>query len=263
MFQEAGKRVLFKAHAVAASAALKRPREEFLEAQAATALPVIGGLASARVKNVRLREIVSIRSAHTDLVGNFNKETGAYSILSTAVVEGLNVLGVVTADRIVARLASRYLLTDSEPDIKTLGSHFENLRIGGELVDFYPDPDIQGEWGTFAAALPNCRDRSDGIVVGGDTISASIGSISSDKPSWLTAKPPQPPYEKQPSPPVGTEYRPRNRVDIPDFGSIFLGEIFIKRGERHLTMLRIQFGCAYEGQLACGDVEGDAHPFPP
>jgi hypothetical protein len=205
---------------------------------APTALPVTGGLASSRVEGIRFREIVNIRSAHTDLVGNFNPESGAYSTLATAVVEGLDILGVVTADRIVARLASRYLLGDEEPYILTRGSHFENLRVAGKLIDFEPDHQLQGEWGTYEEALPPCRERGESVVIAGDTISTSIGAIANTK-------------------------NPSNQIDIPDFGSVHLGEIFIKRGERHLTMLRIELGCAYEGRVACNDVEGDAHSFPP
>src|SRR5260370_31946952 len=50
-------------------------------------------------------------------------------------VEGLNILDVVTADRVVARLTSSHDLTDGEAHIHLVGSKFENLRIAGCEVD--------------------------------------------------------------------------------------------------------------------------------
>src|ERR1051325_2708733 len=125
MFRKREKRFLYDAHGVAAAGFFTRPRSEFLEAQAPSALPVIGGISSARLANFQFRNLVSFRLGHTSAVGNYNPQSEAFNTLSTAVVEGLNVMDVVTADRVVARLAARYFLDEREPSILTVGSYFE------------------------------------------------------------------------------------------------------------------------------------------
>ena len=63
-----------------------------------------GGYLSQHVENYRLGGIVSFRSAYTQVAGNPDpKPDHGWNTLTTSVIEGLNVLDIVTADRIVAR----------------------------------------------------------------------------------------------------------------------------------------------------------------
>ena len=242
MIRKPEKRFLYQASAVAAAGSFTRPRPEFLEVQAASALPVTGGVASARVENFRFRDLVSFRVANTSTVGTYHPESGRYNTLATAVVEGLNVMDVVTADRVVARLAAHYYLDEREPSILTVGSHFENLRVGGQLVHFRPDPSILSDWDTYSKALEGCGSRRQGSRIEGASVSTSILADVACEGGVSTSG---------------------HRIDFPEFGSIYLGEIQIRSQERRLTMLRIAFGCATEGDAAFADVDGHGQPVPP
>jgi len=85
---------------------------------------------SQHAKNFRLEGIVSYATAHTQVSGHESKKhPGASVTLATSVVEGLNVLNVVTADRVVAQISTTHLPDEHAPLVTFLGTHFENLRI--------------------------------------------------------------------------------------------------------------------------------------
>ena len=125
----------FYFHAVghAFSAKFCRPLQHVIEAQAATSLPTIGGIGNARVENFRSHHFVSFREAGTHVSGSFQDEETAVTEATTS-IEDLNILNVVTADRIVARLTSEYRKGKKEAHILAAGSHFDNLRINGHDV---------------------------------------------------------------------------------------------------------------------------------
>jgi hypothetical protein len=130
-------RFQYHALAVGASGRIERPFDEIIPAKASLALPETGGFGSVRVEHYRFREILSFDAAYAVVAGSFSERNGgSHDALATVVIEGLDVLGAVTADRIVARIASSHPLDPKkERSITALGSYFENLRIGGILVN--------------------------------------------------------------------------------------------------------------------------------
>ena len=68
-------------------------------------LPPVGGHVTARTDAFNFEEIISCRSAYTKVSGRRVAEDGPWWALVTSVVEGLNILEVVTAERIVAQVA--------------------------------------------------------------------------------------------------------------------------------------------------------------
>jgi hypothetical protein len=107
-------RFFFTGHAVGFGGRVTLPFDEQIEAQAATALPVTGGYGSARVENFRFREICSFRSAHSAVSGIYNFQSQSWESLITVTIEGLSILGLVTADRVVGRFTSSH----PNPDVK-------------------------------------------------------------------------------------------------------------------------------------------------
>ena len=75
-----------------------------------------------------------------------------WNTLTTTVVEGLNVMKVVTADRIVGQTITEHPLKGNMPSISFLGTRFENLRIAGVPVELEWDKEICGS--TPANDLP-------------------------------------------------------------------------------------------------------------
>lgn len=243
MFREQVNRFLYKAHAVGASGTFTKPHAEFLEAQASSALSVDGGKTSARVENFKYRDIVSFRSAFTEAIGIFDPVSGSWNTLVTSTVEGLNIQHVVTADRVVARLASRHFADNQrEASILTLGSHIVNLRVAGQLVTLEPDSQVLAEWKTMSEVRNGCKDRKPfAISHDGSRIATSI--------------------LRHVACPGGVSVKD-NAIHFPEFGSIYLGEIIISDGERRLSMIRVEFGCATDGNANFGEVGGNGHTYP-
>lgn len=85
---------------------------------------------SLHVKDYRLEGIISYSAAHTQVSGHKSeKHKGAFVTLATSVVENLNVLNVVTADRVVGQISTTHFPDQYSPLVTFLGTHFENLRI--------------------------------------------------------------------------------------------------------------------------------------
>jgi hypothetical protein len=81
-------------------------------------------------KNYRLEGIVAYSAAHTQVSGHRSKkDPRAFVTLATSSVENLNVLNVVTADRVVAQISTTHYPNEYSPQVTFLGTHFENLRI--------------------------------------------------------------------------------------------------------------------------------------
>jgi len=79
--------------------------------------------------------LVSFRSGYTRVSGSKSDVTG-WVTLATAVVEGLNILDVITADRVVAQVSTMHPLANGHvPGVTFLGTQFENLRINGHHID--------------------------------------------------------------------------------------------------------------------------------
>jgi len=90
---------------------------------------------SQHAKNYRLEGIFSYCAAHTQVSGHESrKHPGASVTLATSVVENLNILNVVTADRVVAQISTTHFPNQYVPEVTFLGTHFENLRIARHKV---------------------------------------------------------------------------------------------------------------------------------
>jgi len=85
---------------------------------------------SQHARNFRLEGIISYSAAHTQVSGHRSKKhPEAFVTLATSYVENLNVLNVVTADRVVAQISTTHFPNQYSPEVTFLGTHFENLRI--------------------------------------------------------------------------------------------------------------------------------------
>ena len=124
---------------------LDLPLRQEIRPQAHVLLPEEGGYLSNRVENFRVEEVVSIRSGYAQVAGNRDPKPGhGFATLTTVVVEGLNVLEVLTADRVVGQIIADHPLEGNVPSISFLGTRFENLRIAGHPVKLDLDLGILG-----------------------------------------------------------------------------------------------------------------------
>src|SRR6185312_381499 len=110
------------AEANAVSATLQTPLQAAVRPQAYLKLPDNGGYFSERAEKFRFEGVISVDSAYTQTAGYVNdKPDGGWVTLVTAVVEQLNVLDVVTADRVVAQISVEHPLTGYVPSVTFLG----------------------------------------------------------------------------------------------------------------------------------------------
>jgi hypothetical protein len=235
-------RFLYRAHAVGLAATFQKPYVESIPALASTALAITGGVAVAREEYFKYREILSFCSAETHLVGNAGSEPGVHTTLTTTTIEGLNIMNVLMADRIVLRMSSRHFMDDTEASLTFVGSHIENLRIGGHPVDISYDAGVLADWDTFSKARDGFAKRFPNKKDPGATLPMSIVSAVSAPPG-VTAE--------------------GNRLDFPEFGSVYLGEVFVKEGQRRITLMRVALGCAVKGDVTIADGDGNGQPINP
>jgi len=177
------------------------PFDELIESQAPSVLGPHGGYSSGRIDNFRYREILTFRSARTQVSGAWSEQTQSWDTLAVSVVEGLNILDTVTAERVVARVASRQIGRDERPLVTLEGSRIDGLRIGNRTLDFTLDLDKHGEPG----------------------------------------------YE----------------IEIPQFGTVILGQVLIGERSRDLSMLQFHLGCAVNGNGSAGNGSTSGTPMPP
>lgn len=241
------------------SARFDRPIQDLIEVQAASSLPTTGGHGSSRVTDFELGEFVSFKEAHSHVSGSRKDGNAPYTTLATVTVEELNILDVVTADRIVVRLASEHPENEDEPHIIALGSKFENLQIGGYPVDVELDHGFFLPLDTFEAIRKELASN------------ASFRRIAKDpyKTGQTQKVPPDPQGVflcslvkdiKTASPGVKRE---GHVLVIPQFGKVFLAEMLCKHGRRTLTMLRVEMGSPVSGTAVATEADVNGTTWPP
>src|ERR1700676_4478314 len=145
MPDQTGRYHTYHAEAGVLHANLQLPLAQMIKPQAFTKLPERGGYLSQHAHDYRLEGIVSFRSAYTQGAGNRDVKPGhGFSTITTSVMEDLNVLDVVTADRVVAQISTEHPLVGYVPHITFLGTRFENLRIAGHKVELDLDCNFLG-----------------------------------------------------------------------------------------------------------------------
>lgn len=209
--------------------------------QASVSLPLTGGHGTSRVENFRHRSFFSFRSAESQVVGSYSTTDKAYGTLATCTVEGLDIMGVVTCDRIVARITSKHPDDGSEPSIIPLGSRFENLHIAGfriapELaIDDLCEHDTWSKLGKLKVPFQKHESRD----MAACTLVRDLGEL----PGGLQAN--------------------GLAIHVPHFGTVHLAELFITPDARRLLMLRVELGCSVEGQYGAGGSGGNGAWPPP
>jgi hypothetical protein len=82
---------------------LQLPLAQEIKPQAFTKVPERGGYLSQHSHNYQLEGVISYRTAYTQVAGNRDVKAGhGWSTVATSVIEHLNILDVITADRVVA-----------------------------------------------------------------------------------------------------------------------------------------------------------------
>ncbi len=237
----------FHGHGHALSGEFRHPLWAVVPAQASASLSTIGGIVVAHVENFHFQDFVCFKSAHTHISGRRRRDETFVTHAST-VVKGLNILGMVTAVRIVSRLTSIHSPKEPEGHIIAEDSRFEGLKINGEDVKVTLRHDLLVKCKTFG-------DLTKGIA--GDKKSGKIVALDEDRQVALCSL-----VEKIETKLSGVDLK-RHVIEVKNFGKIFLAEVFAYPGTRTLTMLRLELGSPHVADLTAAESSTNGQPMPP
>lgn len=248
----------YKAYAFGLKGRITLPIHQEIEPVAAVELATKGGFNTSRVEKFRLEHFVSVGAASTSVTGAYSEKDDAFFTVTTSTVENLDILGIVTADKVVARIMSRsqYAVPNTkkadelEPSFVATGSHFENLVIAGHPVTVKLHVGTLCDMDTFAKARAEGPRRLGSAFVKVDQ--ANGGEIECTLVDLIdTGGAPE------------LHLRGRDSIFIEQFGTIRFGEVIMNRRERRVTMIEVTLGCGHEGNLKAASVGGNGSPGVP
>lgn len=272
----------FNAEAKVIEGNLLLPLQQQIYPQAHAQLAPEGGYKATHSSNYRLEGVISYDSAHSQVSGNPGVKPGqGWETLSTTVIEGLNILEVLTADRVVGQILTEHPLEGYVPTISFLGTRFENLRIAGHPVDLDLDMEILGDKPENDAPYtkhPAVIDRISSqyarirkqdqlppeIVEKYNRLSSTLGNPEAVECSLVNQA--AGPYPGQSFGHV---------IKIPHFGTITLAKLTLKHEDFdqqtgiprkttvNLTMVDLKLGCAIHGDIALGGGGNNGGGTPP
>jgi hypothetical protein len=248
-------RFIYSASAVGLSGTVVRPTAIQIPAQASSSLGPTGGIGRSRVENFDVPGLVSFTQASSELSGS-RESDGLYRTLAGATVEQLNVMDMVTADRIRCQLAAQTGEQHKEPSIVVSAAIVENLRILGEPVKISWEPSIQTQLTTYQSVLSRAQsDKKFRSTSGIDLEDMQRGSSSDRRPVLCTIvlrfDTLEPHIQIQ-----------GNCIQIPNFGRLFVGEMLICPESRSLTMLRFQLGSPVKGDFTAASAMANGVRYP-
>jgi hypothetical protein len=276
-----GRSHTYQSEATVLEGHLRLPLEQEIKPQAYVQLPEQGGYLAQRAENYRLESVISYRSAYTQVAGNRDvKEGHGWATLTTSVVEGLNVLDVLTADRVVGQIAIEHPLEGYVPHVSFLGTRFENLRIAGHPVELEMDLDVLGTkpendaayttdsglLGRVTNLYNRIRDHKDLPADLGERynrLASTLGSPEEVECSLVNRA-----TGGFPGPCFG------HVITIPHFGKIILARLTVKHEDfkaetgvpekttLHLIMIELKLGCAIAGRVGVVEMSTNGRSRP-
>jgi hypothetical protein len=289
---------IYHAFAIGVSGRITAPFDEIIPVQASCALPEGGGFGTSRVDDFQFRNILSFGSADAVVAGSdspadnnsldglteFEKQKTtpdpkgpSHDAVATVIVEGLNVLSIVTADRIVARIASSHPFDIDKPSsITPIGSYFENLRIAGHKITLDLALDRFAKFDTAQSVRDAFENNTDNFRDEFKRMSLIREDVR--LPQRLCKYLPWRGWDSDQKIPekngiiacslvrniegLGPELTPYGHViHVKGFGVIRLAELKITNSARRLTMLHIDLGSTPTGSVGVCGAEGNGDGY--
>jgi len=256
---------LYHANAHALSGHITRPFDHLIEVQAGTTLPMSGGHGSARVENFRFDGFVSFRAGYSQVSGSEKfvsndrgEEKCIHTTLASSVVEGLNILDMITVDRVVSRIAASYEAGE-EGESVVFGTQFDNLRINGCRIEVELHHELALKLKTFKAArdlfakdeeFRKMAESPFGLWRLRSEIEPH-GVINCSLVKELTPG-------KFPG--IDRKGHYGHVLVVPEFGKIHLAELTLTHGSKTLTMIRVELGSPNGGGVTAGVSGNNGRP---
>jgi len=226
----------------------------------------------------------------------------AYNTLATTSIRNLNVANMLHVEYLVGRVSSKHVVNDegiaaAEGEITFDGSLLEGVRLAGLKGDVALDSRLFADFPTFdsfTADFPGDRRyKEKSQLFWSDPVSAKAAQTAQDSPSGRR-RPSSTPAVSTPESdmcvpqvfpgtvncslfdslthqigPKDPKSRKQNiymdgyGIVIAEFGTVYLAEVLMKRGQRRLSMLRLKLGCPLCGDGGGGVIEGNGTPTMP
>jgi hypothetical protein len=271
------RRFSYHAHAVPLQGEVTYPFQEKIGPHAPTAVSPFGGFEVGQADPFSLRDTITHRGARSQSEGGLNPATNEHYAVALTVVEGLNLSEVVTVDRIVARLVAVCPESQEDAGISPSGSYIENLRIAGHRIELrslagtYHTLDTMEKVREHYRSNSNFRDtfHTDAFVGKEAALPEKVCRFFPWRRHQSNGQLPE--YRGHAIVPLFQVVDPKapgidvygNVIHIHHFGRLHIGELFISRDERRLTMIHADLGSPQQGNLSGGSVCGGISPSDP
>ena len=268
----------YHADANALGGVLEHPVARTISTPSSISLAPAGGFGSARIGNFDVEGLVSCGAAQVSVSGIEHAEGGGWRTLATATIEGLNILEVVTADRIVAQVSVMHPADDSPSETSSPRLEVHQPAVNGESVTPIMDRRVLvGRPTDGQGADASVKGRGNGVpfsdllwVAEEQFVAWKESGVEKPGPRFAMAGPEADLVRKGSalcSLVRGVEVEAPARaychvINIPDFGNIFLGEMLVSRFSVQLTMLRVEMGSLGGGPVTVGTVGSNGSTSP-
>jgi hypothetical protein len=262
---ELKRRFVFRGNAAAFGGRIVRPEDVILEASGASVLTVVGGRSTWSTKEVRFGDFVRLRSASTFAEGLFDDTKKAVALshgkvleetLTTSTVVRAEVKELVVGGKPQLKIRSiRGSLTAGspaasyEPSIKLhTDTAIDGVSIDGFKLDVEIEHGVFQRYDTRAKLLTAADDpkfvKEYGRHLYMNTAAAggqapARGRLVRESGYILGTIVKQITWSGKPFPGAVID---ENSVIVPDFGTIYFGEILINANARRLSMVRLNLG---------------------
>ncbi len=271
----------YHANACAYGGSYTSPVARNIPPQASLSLAPSGGYGSASAPTFIISHsgstLFSFDSASTEVSGEVSSVTGGWLTKVTATLLGLNVAGVVAADKLVAQIQTEHPLEGDYPTVNFAGTSFENLTIEGSPVDVTLDLDIcdqADDEDVDGYPSESCLDDLDFLTTVADQYAsmndpANLPDWVTDRtiPSWIAQR-----YTWNPAQngerstvlstivqSISGEFPGRpflNAIELPSIGRLFLGELLVDDRSYNLTMVRLELNGKHGNGTCGGPISG-------
>ena len=270
---------LYHADANAIGGVLRRPFPAIISSQASSSLASAGGHGSSRIDDFQLDDTFRCEAAYSHVSGSVDEDgDGSWTSRATAVVEGLNLLEIVTADRVVSQISVKHTRVGYGRTVSLAGSQIVNLRVNGQPVHVDLDLNTLGK----TVSRPSSEAGRSKLSFGANPDLVRVAAEQSRK---LTGSDGVPAWVKDRYGWLGTDNGAEQRgfvlcsmvsqakapapaqvyghiVHIPDFGDLIIGELVVDANSYQLVMLRAEMGCLADGTITLSSTRTNGVTYP-
>jgi hypothetical protein len=259
-------RFLFRGNAFGVGGQVREPYLRDFTVQAATSLPTVGGLSSSRASRTEWQGILSFDSARTQARGGIGGKDDQTTVV-TSEVRGVDVEGRLRVGRMTMGLRSFERRSEAEPvivpefieisgmsvdgcpvEVKLDAKPFIDGATRGRLHRRYKDPKWRKQYG--GRFFRECQGENELREFKGLLFATVVESVAvhHDEDSCDRHR--------------GKLVVKENSIVVPDFGTVYLGEIIISAYYRRLSAMRLELGSPVQGRMEFSGVESNGSGAP-